>query len=183
MPRSRRQRALFPLRAFALRRGDVMPDGSGFYGHWISSIGIFIESENTEAVGRLLKTTAHACSASYSADVYRRAFDGATSLDEALRRLSASFDDFSYTMDGDDVEIQYGACGCDLVRDRLVTSPRLCLCSKESLVYNWQRIFGAGNIFVETLSTILGGDAACRFRVRVRREALASRFCACEGKT
>lgn len=137
-----------------------------FYRHWFGALSSFIDGDADRADG-LLARCARACSASYSERVYRRAFEGGRSITEALASLKDEFADFDYAILDDHVEVYYSRCGCDLVADGIILTPRLCRCSELSLLHNWEAIYGKGNVSVRLLSSVLAGDQRCAFEVRV----------------
>jgi hypothetical protein len=137
-----------------------------FYRHWFAALASFIDRDADRA-NHLLARCAQACSASYSERVYRRAFAEGRSLHEALALLKQEFADFDYALLDDRVEVYYSHCGCDLVADGVISTPRLCHCSELSLLHNWEAIYGKGNVSVKLLSSVLAGDQRCAFEVRV----------------
>jgi hypothetical protein len=125
------------------------------------------KDEMTEKTLPLLAKCAVNCSESYSLGVYLEAWEGAVSVDDFLKRLSKLFPDFAGTIQDDVIRITYSRCECDLVTEGLLASPVLCRCSEMSLLYNWEAIFGKGNVSVECLETVLKGDTRCVFEVRL----------------
>jgi hypothetical protein len=75
--------------------------------------------------------------------------------------------DFHLSDDGKTVELTYQHCACDLVQNGYVNTPLLCECSRQSLLYNWEAVFGEGKVEVELLQSILGGGDCCRFAIRI----------------
>lgn len=64
-------------------------------------------------------------------------------------------------------DIRYKYCACDLVQRKYINTSDLCECSRSSLLYNWETIFGEGNVKVEMVQTILCGAQCCQFIVSI----------------
>ena len=146
-----------------------MNSDDSFLRHWFSGVDSFLESETDGTAERFLAKIAEGCSQSYSKGLYVEAFSENRTLTESLEYLSSRFSDFDYEMHDDGIEIIYRKCSCDLVNDKLIRSPKICGCSERSLLYNWEQIYGRGNVQVAFLASILRGDSRCRFEVRVRQ--------------
>lgn len=117
-----------------------------------------------------LEKCAKSCSDSYSLKIYQEAFeDENISIKESLEILKDSFSDFKYKIFSDKIEIIYEKCSCDLVRENLIKSSRICMCSELSLKYNWENIFGENNVEINRMSSVLEGDETCIFEVRLKQ--------------
>ncbi|MCL2810322.1 MAG: hypothetical protein FWD25_00315 [Clostridia bacterium] len=75
--------------------------------------------------------------------------------------------DICVSGDGGYIQLTYRYCACDLVRDGFMSTPLLCECSRQSLLYNWEAVLGEQRVEVELLQSILGGGDCCRFLIRV----------------
>jgi len=147
-----------------------MDTNEPFLQHWFSGVNKFLDCNQIQDVEPLLETCSIACSESYSRGVYRRAFSiQFDSIDEPLNLLHKLFTDFEYEIYEDKIMIIYSRCECDLVKKSLITSTKLCKCSEKSLLYNWEYVFGIGNIKVRNVSSILKKDHQCMFEVKVRQ--------------
>ena len=146
-----------------------------FLVHWFSGVNHFLERAAPDALAQFVGACASACSASYSRGVYEQAFESASKAHPAgperlragLDELARIFPDFAYTLHPDRIEIRYSHCGCDLVTEKLLSSPKLCLCSVQSLRENWELIHGKGLVDVGLEESILQGGHCCRFSVRL----------------
>lgn len=61
--------------------------------------------------------------------------------------------------------IYFPECACDIHTAFGVNTPNLCECSRQSIIYVGESVWGHGKIRVEQVETILSGDAECKFRV------------------
>ncbi|AZO94850.1 hypothetical protein [Halocella sp. SP3-1] len=136
---------------------------------WFKGVNNYIDQGNIQEVNYFLKECAKSCSDSYSLKIYQEAFNNEVlSIEESLELLKEKFSDFQYKLFQDRIEIVYKNCGCDLVQDNLINSPRICNCSELSLKYNWENIFGKNNVKIKRISSILEGDESCIFEVRLK---------------
>lgn len=138
-----------------------------FFKYWFKGFEKFLKSSSREDVEPILQHCAQACSESMTLDIYREAFDKYDTLDESLLFLKNSLEDFHYKIHDSHIEVTYSRCGCDLYVTDLVDSPKLCICSEKSLLFNWESIYGQGNVKVERVKSILNNDDLCLFIVKV----------------
>jgi hypothetical protein len=136
-------------------------DDTPFYREWFAGVNGFLDQAGDEAFAEFIDRCAASCSASYSRGVYERAFSGGASVAEGLAALKREFADFDYALDGNRIEIRFARCGCDLVSDGLISSPRLCACSVASCKKNWETVLGPGSVTVELKASVLRGDGRC----------------------
>ena len=146
-----------------------MIQDEAFIRKWFNSVEKFLKDSSGKEAERFLSYCAEGCSKSYSLAVYQNAFIKGGNLEESLQILAQSFDDFAYKIHPDKIEISYSRCGCDLKREEFMRSDYLCKCSELSLQYNWSSVFGAKNVRVEMIHSIIGGGKKCLFEVRVRQ--------------
>jgi len=69
---------------------------------------------------------------------------------------------------GTEYEMSYSHCSCELHKLGYVNSDYICECSRQSIMNVMSFIKPESEFDVEILSTILGGDKECRFRIRVK---------------
>jgi hypothetical protein len=146
-----------------------------FYGQWFAGVDRFLATADDAAVGQFVSACADSCSASYSRGVYERAAaasgfsrENPRALAAFLAELSASFADFAYEIRADgSVAVGYSRCLCDLVTEKGLSSPKLCLCSRESCRLNWEAAYGKGNVAVSIEKSVLRGDSSCLLVVRL----------------
>jgi len=146
-----------------------------FYAHWFAGVNRFLDSADGSSREAFIESCAESCSASYSRGVYERAFSGGRDLAGGLEELKRNFADFDYTLNGDEIEIRFARCGCDLVNDGRMSSPMLCDCSVASCRKNWETIYGEGSVRVELKESVLKGDGRCVLAVKLLDPALRKR--------
>ncbi len=142
-------------------------EDSPFYREWFAGVNDFLDRASGAAFAEFIDRCAESCSASYSRGVYERAFSGGASVADGLAALKREFADFDYTLDGNRIEIRFARCGCDLVNDGLISSPRLCACSVASCRKNWETVLGPGSVSVELKESVLRGDRRCVLAVTI----------------
>lgn len=64
-------------------------------------------------------------------------------------------------------EITFPDCYCDLYTLGYVNSDYICECSRQSIIYVMNTLKPDTKFHVEKLSTVIGGDKECRFRITV----------------
>ncbi len=67
-------------------------------------------------------------------------------------------------------EIRYRFCACDLVKSGFVSPPYHCECSRGSLKYDLESVWGEGRAEVTLVESILAGAPCCRFEIRHKAE-------------
>lgn len=140
-----------------------------FYKYWFKGLNYFIETGNNVCVNELLNICSQHCSESFSKEIYQKNVKINDSIMNNLSRLHNAFLDFNYEIFKDKIHIIYSKCGCDLVKDKIIKSCKLCTCSEKSLLYNWESVYGAGNVKVKLLKSILHNDSACIFEVKIKQ--------------
>ena len=140
-----------------------------FLDYWFSGFNKSIELLDDEARVNIFRECGKACSDSYTKQIYIEEYNAAKSLDDFLDRLKNKFPEVSFKIikENEIIELIYNYCACDLVKDGYITSPLICECSRQSLLYNWGTVFGEQNIEIELLKSILNGDECCRFQVTI----------------
>ena len=59
----------------------------------------------------------------------------------------------------------FPACSCDLHTAGGVNTPRLCECSRQSIIYVGEQVWKGSSFRVEQVETILSGARECKFRI------------------
>jgi hypothetical protein len=62
-------------------------------------------------------------------------------------------------------EITFPRCLCDLHTRGYINSDSICECSKHSILYVMKTLDPEHDFQVDKISTVLGGDKECRFRI------------------
>ena len=145
---------------------DATMDGS-FFRHWFRGLAAGLEALDEESRSRLLRPCAKFC-----------ADTGVVRSQQALYRAvngdrDAFYRDMNQTgnvrseviVPGKEYEIVFPVCGCDLHTAMGVSTPCLCECSRQSILYTAQTIWKEPVLRVETITTILCGASECRFRL------------------
>lgn len=138
-----------------------------FFKYWFKGFEKFLESSSRDEVEPVLQHCAEACSESMTLDLYKEAFSRNYSLEKSMLFLKNSLEDFHYKIFDSHLEITYSRCDCDLYITDLVKSSKLCICSEKSLLYNWESVYGRGNVKVKRNESILDGGQKCKFTVKV----------------
>ena len=60
-------------------------------------------------------------------------------------------------------------CTCELCKKGYVTTPLLCECSRQSVMYSMQSLWKGKNFNVTLCHSILGGGPDCEMRIEVGR--------------
>ncbi len=131
----------------------------------VRRIDASIEELDEAARRGLWRRCGEACAASYTAEVFRWARQESADWPGFLANLARAFPGAQYTWDGaDTLQVRYhAACGCDLVRLGLVTSPALCECTVANLSANLQAALDVP-VTVALEGSLLRGDACCSLR-------------------
>lgn len=138
-----------------------------FLKYWFQGFENAVMTLDEESKSRIFKECGKACAESYTKEIYLYAKSNAKNEEEFLELLRSAFPELTIEKkEGDSYLITYKYCACDLVQQDFVKSPHLCECSRQSLLYNWENIFGKDNVEVELLQSILQGDPCCKFYVK-----------------
>ena len=141
-----------------------------FYKYWFNGFNKSIEQLEDEARENIFKECGKACSDSYTKQIYIDEYKSSRSLNDFLDRLKIIFPEVNFKVinENEIIELTYNFCACDLVKDGFITSPLMCDCSRQSLLYNWGAVFGEGNIKVKMQQSILEGKANCKFLIYIK---------------
>lgn len=79
---------------------------------------------------------------------YLDAKNNCDSEDEFIAQLKKSFPGIGIEIieKGRKYAVEYMHCACDLVMRGYITDPAFCECSRASLQYNWEAVYGQGNV-------------------------------------
>ena len=141
-----------------------------FFDYWFNGFNKSIELLDDEARENIFRECGKACSDSYTKQIYIEEYSAANSFEDFLDRLKIRFPEVSLKVikENEIIELIYNYCACDLVKDGYISSPLMCDCSRQSLLYNWSSIFGEGNIEVELIQSILQGKPCCKFMIYIK---------------
>ena len=140
-----------------------------FLDYWFAGFNKSIEQLDDKAREKIFKECGKACSDSYTKQIYIDEYNSSASLKDFLDRLKARFPEVSFKVikDNEIIELTYNFCACDLVKNGYITSPLMCDCSRQSLLYNWSTVFGEGNVEVKLKQSILEGKPNCKFLIKI----------------
>lgn len=141
-----------------------------FFKYWFSGFESSLDMIDEASRKQIFTVCGKACSNSYTKQIYLNAKNNSKSEEEFINELRKSFPEVEISVkeNGLKYDIIYKYCACDLVRKNYVKSKHLCECSKASLLYNWETIFGEGNVEVELVQSILSGASYCHFIVNIK---------------
>jgi hypothetical protein len=142
---------------------------NSFYNHLFEGINSFLENAQIDCVERFLAHCSKQCSESYSKKVFIDNIRLDEPIEKSLERLEECFDGFSYKVNSEKITLLLTKCGCDLVNDKLIHSPKLCICSEKSILLNWEAVFGVNNVKIKKIRSILEGSEVCEFDVRIKQ--------------
>ncbi len=140
-----------------------------FFKYWFSGFESSLDMIDDVSRKQIFRECGKACSNSYTKQIYLNAKNNSSNEEEFIKELRKSFPEIevSVTEKGQQYDIIYKYCACDLVKKKYIKSQHLCECSKSSLLHNWETILGEGNVKVELVQTILAGASYCQFLVNV----------------
>lgn len=146
-----------------------MQDDS-FLSYWFDGLAKGLARLDAPSRTTLLRECGQACARSYTAQLFREAWERAGGdVSRFLAELATRFPASTYTLvDDGTVKVRYDACGCDLVQSGWVTSPVLCECSAHNLQANFEAALGKP-VTVTLEASLLRGGEACLFEVQLAR--------------
>jgi len=140
----------------------------GFLSYWFDGFMRGVEDLDAPSRTTLLRACGQACARSYTAQVFREAWERAGGdTVRFLAELATRFPASIYTLvAADTVEVRYDACACDLVQAGWVTSPVLCECAVHNLKANFVAALGTP-VAVTLKASLLREGEACLFELRL----------------
>jgi hypothetical protein len=138
-----------------------------FLKSWFSGFDASLSEIDQACRNKILKECGKACSDSYTKQVYIDAKRNTQNDEEFFAALKKTFCELEIDVKekGRCYEIIYRYCACDLVKQNLVHTPYLCECSRSSLRYNLESVWGEGQVDVNLVESILTGAPCCRLQV------------------
>ncbi len=137
---------------------------------WFAGFEQSIDTMKPDERDCIFRPCAKACSDSYPAQVFAKAYAGATNRDGFFERLQTLMQGLSIEKQDDgSVVFIYPRCGCDLHTIGYINSPVLCACSRLNLIANFESVMGPECVEVTLLQSILGGADSCKLSVRFLR--------------
>lgn len=140
-----------------------------FLKYWFGGFDASLSHIDETSRNKIFKECGKACSNSYTRQVFMDAKKEAHDDKDFFAALKKTFTELELEIkEANLYEISYKFCACDLVRSGFVSSPYLCECSRSSLEYNLESVWGEGQAEVTLIESILAGAPCCRFLVKHR---------------
>ena len=138
-----------------------------FLQFWFKGFEIAIEDMNETDRNIIFKQCGKACSDSYTKQIYIDEYERSENINDFLIRLKNRFPEIEYQIikENEIVLLTYRYCACDLVKNKYITTPLMCECSRQSLLYNWGTVIGESKVNIKLLKSILNGDDCCQFEI------------------
>ena len=138
-----------------------------FFGQWFLGFEEGLNEIDSEAREHLLKHCARRCADTGVLQSYLRLYQAVNGDRDAFYRRLSELGHVrgEVVVPGKEYRICFPECACDLHTSCGVNTPGLCECSRQSILYIAQSVWGDGQIRAEQVSTILSGDPECRFSV------------------
>ena len=144
-------------------------NNSNFLHYWFNGFENSLQDLSGQERNTIFKHCGKACSDSYTKQIYIDEFNRSTGLSDFLGKLKNRFPEIEFTvLDEYKILLSYHYCACDLVKNNFIKSPLLCECSRQSLLHNWNTIYGENNVDIAILHSILNGDNACQFEITIK---------------
>lgn len=143
-----------------------------FLGAWFVGFGEGLDALDESARTTLLSACGRRCAESGPLATYRAMFRAADGdLDAFFRALNRLDNVHGVIIEpGRVYEIQFPRCTCDLVTNGYVRTPKLCECSRQSILHVFNTLLPRARFRVERVATILDGAPSCRFRLLFLKE-------------
>ncbi len=140
---------------------------NGFFADWFTALEEGLDKLSTEECSRLFSGCARRCSKDALKYLYRGLFDECEGdLDKFFTRVHERKNvDGKVIEPGKVYELIFTSCDCPLRTDARITSPRLCACSKESMICVFKDLVPNRKFELEQMTTILGGSDKCSYRI------------------
>ena len=141
-----------------------------FLKHWFKGFEHSLQSLDDADRKSIFAECGKGCSDSYTKQIYREEYQASENMDDFLSRLKRRFPEIGFRVikENEVIELTYHFCACDLVANGYLSTPLLCECSRQSLLYNWGSVFGQDRIAVQLHQSILEGNSCCKFTIHIR---------------
>ena len=135
-----------------------------FFTGWFGSLEKGLEKLDEQECSRLFSECAKSCSWYVVNYIYRKLFDECGgNLDSFFARLHEIDNvDGRVIQPGRVYELIFRKCECPVHTEANVRSPRLCTCSRESMICVFRDLVPDREFELEQVSTILAGADVCR---------------------
>lgn len=139
-----------------------------FYGEWFRGFSDGIERLEEDARSCLLRCCAERCADTGVLTAYRQLYAQVGGNRDGLFRQIEKLGGVrgEVTVPGRRYAVIFPECVCDLHRTGGVETPALCECSRQSILYVCEQIWGPGEkCTVRNRGTVLSGERECRFDI------------------
>jgi hypothetical protein len=144
--------------------------GKDFFHYWFNGFEESLKSIDEQNRNTILKHCGKACSESYTLQVYWDEYKKSNDFMDFLSRLKNRFPEAEFHLPDEKniIYLTYHYCACDLVKKGYIKSSVFCECSKQSLLHNWNKIFGENNVDIKLVQSILDGKNTCVFESTIK---------------
>lgn len=134
---------------------------------WFQGFEEGLDKMTPESRSCLLKCCAKRCADSGVLELYRKHYTKVNGdRDEFYRRIEElGGARGEVAVSGKEYYIYFPQCYCDLHLSAGVNSPNLCECSRQSILYVGEALWGKDCCTVENMGTVLSGSSECKFKV------------------
>ena len=144
-----------------------MGEGNGlgeFFQGWFATLEKGLDKLDADACSCLFSECAKTCAWYVVNYIYKKLFDECEgNLDRFFSRLHEIDNvDGKVTEPGRVYELIFRKCECPVHTEANVNTPRLCTCSKGSMICVFKSLVPDREFRLEQVSTILGGSDVCR---------------------
>ena len=148
-------------------RKETLAAGGDFFKEWLKGFEKGLDELDESGRHCLLKNCAKSCADTGILEMYRK----------HNRNVNGDRDEFYKQIhvfngvQGEVVRPQkeyfliYPKCLCDLHTSGGINTATLCECSRQSIIYVGEEIWGKNTFTVENMGTVLSGSKECRFRI------------------
>ena len=138
-----------------------------FFTDWFKGLGQGLDNMSCEECARLFAPCAKRCSQDALKYLYRDLMNECEGdLDRFFERVNERKNVDGRVMEpGRVYELIFTSCDCPIHTEAKIDSPKLCACSKESMICVFKDLVPDRNFTLEQTSTILGGSDACRYKI------------------
>ena len=144
-----------------------MGEGNGFgdfFDGWFATLGKGLDQLDVNACQRLFSECAKTCAGYVVSNMYREIYDECEGdLDRFFSHIQRIDNVEGNVIEpGKVYELIFRKCECPVHTEAKISSPRLCACSKESMICVFKTLVPDRKFRLEQTSTILGGSNVCR---------------------
>lgn len=140
---------------------------NGFFSDWFKGLEQGLENMTCEECSHLFSACAKRCSQDALKYLYRDLFSECEGdLDRFFERVNERKNvDGKVLEPGKVYELIFTSCDCPIHTEGGINSPRLCACSKESMICVFKDLVPDREFTLEQTATILGGGDACCYTI------------------